>query len=436
MHLLRRAIVWLLLSGMVWVAAAPFASPVKAQQGPTNLLVNGDFEVWDWNAGRWPYQNGVPEVQIAPGWRAFYVDTAPAGVPVPHQWKRPEFRDVKAVEYAYRVRSGALAQKYFTFGGQHMAGLYQQVSNIAPGTPLRFSIYMQTWGCMPSAEQWNICPTGVKSNSPSPMHTRVGIDPYGDTNPWSPNIVWSPEINAYDQWTRFQVDAIAQAGTVTVFTYSHADWVDTVFRVHNDVYIDDGSLINLNEAAAPVPVAPEEPTAIPEATSTPAPTSTPAATPSPTNTPALTPTPRPDGAVVHIVQAGDSLNIIAKQYGITPQQIEELNDLDDANVLWVGQELVIEMPEPTDTPTPTPTPAPTATPNPPTPTVAPTATPVPASPSPTPTLPPTATAQPAVPTATPEVAARSGNGIGTTILAVALAVAVGAGLGFHMGRKR
>jgi len=234
---------------------------VSAQEGGTNLLVNGDFEWWDWDIRSWPFQDGTPEVQVCPGWRAFYLDEPPAGVTEPEMWKRPEFRDVKASEYAYRVRSGNLAQKYFTFGGQHIAGLYQQVSGIEPGTPLRFSIYMQTWSCMAGDEGWNICPTGYKSNNPPPMHTKVGIDPTGGTDFWSANVVWGPELNAYDVWTLFQVDAVAQNSAVTVFTYSYADWFDSIFRMHNDVYIDDASLVALNEEPQPTQTQTPAPTA-------------------------------------------------------------------------------------------------------------------------------------------------------------------------------
>jgi LysM repeat protein len=345
-HKLYRLIIALLLnvclSGLVAVLAVPASvmSPAMAQAGPTNLLVNGDFEAWDWNSPGWPYQDGIPEVQVAPGWRAYYVDNAPQGVSMPENWKRPEFRDVKSSEYSYRVRSGLLAQKYFTFGGQHIAGLYQQVGNITPGTQLRFTIYMQTWSCMPSATAWNICPTGHGSNSPSPMHTRVGIDPVGGTNPWAPTVVWSPEINAYDQWTQFQVEAVAAASTVTVFTYSYPDWFDDVFRVHNDVYVDDGSLIALNEvpvAATPVPT---EEVATPQPTNTPDP-SQPTPTPADTATPAPTPTARPDGATIHVVKEGDSLLAIALQYNVTMDKLQELNALANVNFLSIGQELVV-----------------------------------------------------------------------------------------------
>lgn len=372
-----------LIPGLDWNADL-----VSAQQGSTNLLVNGGFE--DSSPG-WPMQWGIPEVQIAPGWQAYWVESPPEGVIAPQYWKRPEFRDVKSAEFPYRVRSGWLAQKYFSFGGQHMAGLYQHVTNITPGTELRFSVYAQTWSCMPG-DEWNICPTGSNSNSPAPMHTRVGIDPYGGTDPWSPHIIWSPEVNAYDAWTLIQVDAVAQAGAVTVFTYSYADWFDTVFRINNDVYLDDASLIALNEAPPPTatsapptatatltsePPAADQPTSTPADTPTPMPTpsptatldpSLPTATPAPTFTPADTPTPvatatpRPDGAIVHTVQAGDTLNAIAARYNVPSAQVEELNDLANANLLLVGQELVISVPTPTvAAATATHTPAPTAT---------------------------------------------------------------------------
>lgn len=382
--------------------------------GPTNLLVNGDFEYWDWNVGSWPFQDGIPEVQVCPGWRAYYVDTPPEGVTAPEHWKRPEFRDVKRVEAEIRVRSGERAQKYFTFGGQHIAGLYQQVAGITPGTPLRFAAYMQAWGCMAGEQGWNVCPTGDRSNNPSPMHLRVGIDPTGGTNPWAPSVVWSPEINAYDQWTLFQVDAVAQAGTVTVFTHSYADWFDYVFRIHNDIYIDDASLISLDELPAPTPVpptatsvapapttapttGPTQPTATPQATAIPQITATPQAT----ATPRVTPTPYPDTAVVHVVQDGDTLNAIASAYQVPATQIQALNTITDPNALWVGQILVIAV----STPTPSPSPSPTASPA---PSLTPTAPP---SATPTPTVAPLSTPGATVP---PSVTPRTGDPAGAS----------------------
>jgi LysM repeat protein len=47
------------------------------------------------------------------------------------------------------------------------------------------------------------------------------------------------------------------------------------------------------------------------------------------------------GKRVHIVQPGDSVFSIAQYYGVVAQEIAQLNNLVDANVLQVGQQLVI-----------------------------------------------------------------------------------------------
>ena len=76
------------------------STSVQAQAPGPNLLTNGDFEMN--TGGAWPFQDGIGEVQIAPGWRAFYVDDRPAYAKVPDYcspkdkncgWGRPEFRD-------------------------------------------------------------------------------------------------------------------------------------------------------------------------------------------------------------------------------------------------------------------------------------------------------------------------------------------------------
>ena len=327
-------------------------APAQAQAGG-NLLVNGDFEMGAGEA--WPFQDGIPEVQIAPGWRAFYVDQRPAYAKIPDYcapddthcaWGRPEFRGTSAAEFAYRIHGGFLSQKYFSWNRQHEAGLYQTVGNITPGTVLRFQIYMQTWSCLPG-EQWNDCPTAHLSNQPAPMHTKVGIDPTGGTNPWSPTVVWSPEKDAFDVYTLFTVEATAQASSVTVFTYSRADWPEPWPRIANDVYIDDGSLVAIGQGQVQPTTAPPPTPGLPQPTS-----AIPAA-------PAATSTPRPDGAVIHVVKPGDTLLGIAIQYGIELEELQRLNagTLGPNNLIIVGQELVISG---TAISLPTPTPQATA----------------------------------------------------------------------------
>ncbi len=337
----RRRMLWIvvaLLSSLVVSLRTLPPQAVQAQEPGVNLLRNGDFE--EGGGVAWPFQDGIPEVQIAPGWRAFYVDKPPSYAKIPFHcadnptacsyWRRPEFRGVSAAEFSYRVHQGSLAQKYFTFAGQHEAGLYQQVSNITPGTRLRFSAYMVTWSCMPSAEQWNSCPTGRFSNSPAPMHTKVGIDPTGGTNPWSPSIVWSPELNAIDNWTQFSVEAEAANTTITVFTYSWADWTDNIFRANNDVYLDTASLVVVGDPVPqPTQAAPAQPVVQETVVA---------------YVPAPTATPLPDGSIVHTVRAGDTLYAIAYDYDVPADQIIALNAISDPRWLNIGQELIISKP--------------------------------------------------------------------------------------------
>jgi LysM repeat protein len=102
-------------------------------------------------------------------------------------------------------------------------------------------------------------------------------------------------------------------------------------------------------------------------------TLTPEAGPSQLVTPTpITPTPiLLSGIITHTVKTGETLGIIAGMYGVTVEDIMDLNHLQDPNMVEIGQKLRIQIP-PTETPTPTQTPTITPTPTPPTPTKTPT----------------------------------------------------------------
>jgi len=202
----------------------------------------------------------------------------------------------------------------------------------------------------------------------------VGIDPYGGTDPFSPNIVWSPEKPAFDQWVQFSVQAQAKSSAVTVFTHSRAEWDWP--RVNNDVYLDDASLTVVDEG-----------TALPGAMQ-------PTGTPESTLTPAHTPTPRADGAIVHIVGPSDTLYSISRQYGVSYDDLFQLNNLSRTSILSIGQPIVVKAGMGTVVPSSTPL---TSTPAKETPTLAPTLAPtVTRTPSP-PAAAPTDAAQPVQP---------------------------------------
>jgi LysM repeat protein len=102
---------------------------------------------------------------------------------------------------------------------------------------------------------------------------------------------------------------------------------------------------------AGVPATPTDtprPTATRRATFTPVP-----ATPSDTPTPTVTPTP-----IIYVIQKGDTLIPIARQFGVTVQEIQDANGITDPRRLSIGQEIIIpvhvEETGPTVVPTPTP----------------------------------------------------------------------------------
>ena len=86
----------------------------------------------------------------------------------------------------------------------------------------------------------------------------------------------------------------------------------------------------------------------------------PTATPIP---PTLTPVPPTATPVIYVVEAGDTLSAIAKEFGVTVEALQEANAISDPRLLQVGQELTIPEGEAVITATatraePTPTPIP------------------------------------------------------------------------------
>jgi uncharacterized protein YkwD len=101
--------------------------------------------------------------------------------------------------------------------------------------------------------------------------------------------------------------------------------------------------------------------------------------------------------IVRVVRAGETLGGIAQTYGLQAADLEGVNGLSDADLIWIGQELVLPVDAPAvalaPTSAPTDTPLPSST-----PTLAPAPLPISA------TLPPVAPLTPTVPAPTPTLA--------------------------------
>lgn len=89
----------------------------------------------------------------------------------------------------------------------------------------------------------------------------------------------------------------------------------------------------------------------------------------------VTVTPQPDGAIVHIVEEGQTLWTIAAVYGIDLAQLLSLNGMTEESFVHPGDRVIVRA-APTTTPTAAPSPTASPSPEPPT-SVPPTATPAP-----------------------------------------------------------
>lgn len=129
--------------------------------------------------------------------------------------------------------------------------------------------------------------------------------------------------------------------------------------------------------------------------------------------PVQTATPQPDGAIVHEIQAGQSLWAIATAYGVQINDIAALNGMAPENlVIYPGQKLILRQAF-----TPTISPTITETPVPPTRTVRPTFTPRPTRPSSTPTVTRTPTKPPLIPEI-PLLEGPGSRGLGIAIIVI------------------
>ncbi|MFQ6015077.1 MAG: hypothetical protein ACE5NP_06515 [Anaerolineae bacterium] len=223
-----------------------------AGQEPENLLHNGSFD-----DGWFDYGDGG---LVATWWLPF----------VEMDQARPPRFDISGLRGLFpESLDGGHAQMIWADGVPFIAGVYQPVEGVTPGVAYKATV---AWAAIKSKGE---------------MGRKVGIDPYGGTDPTLPHIVWGPEV-----WTRdeklnaLSVSAIAQAEVITVFIR-----VDNhITHGQDQVFFDTARIV----------VDPVQPTPTSTATNTPSPTATPlpTATPIPptptfTDTPVATPTPSP-----------------------------------------------------------------------------------------------------------------------------------------------
>lgn len=156
---------------------------------------------------------------------------------------------------------------------------------------------------------------------------RVGIDPTGGTNPLSPSIIWSNWVTTADGWYQATANATASGTSVTFFLYATQSQPSDP----NGIYFDETSLTVGGPGGTAVPgQTPGGPTATP-------------VIPTPAFASFVSPQPpQPDGSIIHTVQTGEVLDAIGVAYGMTRQEIIDLNPGLSPRFLQIGQRILIK----------------------------------------------------------------------------------------------
>ncbi len=277
-----------------------------------------------------------------PGFDGAYTGRAGISGGVPDGWNAwGSFQNSDHESLSVLVHSAPYSWRLRTESGLPTGGGYQTVT-AQNGATYRFSIYALIWTCNDEQYQCRDS-THTFADTSSGGRLRIGIDPTGGSDPYSGSVRWSGFASPFN-WgtlTSLSVEATAQAGQVTVFTYYTAD---VAMRWH-DVFWDDASLVAVSGPA-------------PANTSAPLPTAAPVVPNAQT---------RADGSQVHVVQAGQTLWAISLAYGVPLDTLRALNNL-SGSTIYVGQEIIVCAATVTATPavvyvtaTPPPTPLPAVT---------------------------------------------------------------------------
>lgn len=314
-------------------------------QGTENLLVNPGFE----NGNH--HQDQIAEIVVPDGWKLHWVD----GVTFPGAWDnlpaaRPEstvWNSTGGVPEGEEIlwRDGIYTLKVFKAWAPMYAALSQDVTGLEVGRRYRLVAPVYPDVVMDYSGGNKIPP-----DRPDSGQVRLGAGPTGSA--------WRDEgaIAYSGWWTGATIADFYQNYSVFVYDFTATQenmtvWVEfrsTYPYPNNGFFMDTIGLYTLDEVDPSVSSPP------PAGGGAPAPAG-------PTATPIPTPTPRADGAVIHVVQANDTLWTIAIRYaetmGMTPEEalptIRELNN--NPAFIAVGQELIIVPPgqtAPAEEPTP------------------------------------------------------------------------------------
>lgn len=337
----------LLLAAVLLVAVFSFPrGDVAAQEVvSSNLFENPGFEAGYYN------QDNIPQIAVPNGWRMHWLDGVAFDGTNGVVAYRPEtvvwfIKDAPESERTLFFRDGSYTLKLFKPWAPLFVALSQEVSGLEVGRNYRISVPLFV-DIVESYESGKVAPHRNDSG-----FVRFSVGAAGSA--WrSAGLTYSP------MWTAENVFPFYLAQQTYIWDFTATAESMVIFLemgsrypyVNNGFFMDGVGLFALGTTSS-VPAGSGGSGAPAQS--------------GPTATPFPTPTPRPDGAIIHVVNSGDTFWTIAIRYapalGLTAEEalpvIRELNN--NPAFIAVGQELIIKepgevvaAPEPTAEPTTT-----------------------------------------------------------------------------------
>ena len=153
-----------------------------------------------------PYTNYDGNTSVAQSWSYF------------EEHMNPKFQQSTFEQMPGGPGGQVSCQQIWADWSAYRAGIYQRVSGCTIAQP-----YKLTGWCL-SIYQHGVTPTPPQGNN---IGQKLGIDPYGGTDPLSTNVRWCTEDWTDRTWRELQVTATAQSTTITVFARSNNVWAKT-----------------------------------------------------------------------------------------------------------------------------------------------------------------------------------------------------------------
>jgi hypothetical protein len=338
----------LVVLGLLLAGMALSAVPARAQDLGPNLLENPGFEGGHYN------QDGIAEITVPNGWRMHWSNNElifggewPTARPETVVWNASG--GIPAGEEIY-WKDGIYTMKIFKSWAPMWAAMSQDVENLEVGRTYRMSVPIFIDIFEEFKDGKKVAPWRKDTGK-----IRFGASPVG--------AAWRDEnaINYSGWWTAETIDPFYLAMPTFVWDFVATQpnmtiWIEMVSSYpypNNGFFFDlPGLYATSTTSAVAQPAAPAAPAAQGQQPAAPAAPVAAAAQP------VATVAPREDGSIVHVVQAGESMWVIAIRYaqtlGMSPEEalpyIQELNN--NPTFLNPGDEILIqaataEAPEPT-----------------------------------------------------------------------------------------